>query len=210
VAIRVVLADDHGVVRQSLRYLLERGGIVVVGEATDGRTAVKMAEQAQPDVVVMDLSMPLLNGLDATRTIQKSCPATRVVLLTVHSEDAYVLEAFRAGVRGYVVKTQVAADLVRAIGEVADGGTYLSPQISGAVVEAYRAGSELPPDPLSLREREVLTLVAEGKATREIARALGVAVKTVETHRAHIMRKLCIRQTANLVRYAIRRRLVQP
>ncbi|HEX7838590.1 MAG TPA: response regulator transcription factor [Kofleriaceae bacterium] len=213
-AIHVLLADDHGVLRQSLRALLEREGLIVVGEASDGRGAVELVAELRPQVAVIDLSMPLLNGIDAARAIQKANqkanPQTRIVLLTVHTEDSYVLEAFRAGVRGYVVKTQAATDLVHAIHDVADGGTYLSPRISRAVIDAFVTGTELPPEPLTLREREVLVLVAEGKATKEIAELLGVSVKTVETHRAHIMNKLGIHEAANLVRYAIRRGLIEP
>jgi len=209
-AIHVLLADDHGVLRQSLRALLEREGLIVVGEASDGRGAVELVAELRPQVAVIDLSMPLLNGIDAARAIQKANPQTRIVLLTVHSEDSYVLEAFRAGVRGYVVKTQAATDLVHAIHDVADGGTYVSPRISRAVIDAFVTGTELPPEPLTLREREVLVLVAEGKATKEIAELLGVSVKTVETHRAHIMNKLGIHEAANLVRYAIRRGLIEP
>jgi len=209
-AIHVLLADDHGVLRQSLRALLEREGLIVVGEASDGRGAVELVAELRPQVAIIDLSMPLLNGIDAARAIQKANPQTRIVLLTVHTEDSYVLEAFRAGVRGYVVKTQAATDLVHAIHDVADGGTYLSPRISRAVIDAFVTGTELPPEPLTLREREVLVLVAEGKATKEIAELLGVSVKTVETHRAHIMNKLGIHEAANLVRYAIRRGLIEP
>jgi len=209
-AIHVLLADDHGVLRQSLRALLEREGLIVVGEASDGRGAVELVAELRPQVAVIDLSMPLLNGIDAARAIQKANPQTRVVLLTVHTEDSYVLDAFRAGVRGYVVKTQAATDLVHAIHDVADGGTYLSPRISRAVIDAFVTGTELPAEPLTLREREVLVLVAEGKATKEIAELLGVSVKTVETHRAHIMNKLGIHEAANLVRYAIRRGLIEP
>jgi len=209
-AIHVLLADDHGVLRQSLRALLEREGLIVDGEASDGRGAVELVAELRPQVAIIDLSMPLLNGIDAARAIQKANPQTRVVLLTVHTEDSYVLEAFRAGVRGYVVKTQAATDLVHAIHDVADGGTYLSPRISRAVIDAFVTGTELPPEPLTLREREVLVLVAEGKATKEIAELLGVSVKTVETHRAHIMNKLGIHEAANLVRYAIRRGLIEP
>lgn len=209
-AIHVLLADDHGVLRQSLRALLEREGLIVVGEASDGRGAVELVAELRPQVAVIDLSMPLLNGIDAARAIQKANPQTRIVLLTVHTEDSYVLEAFRVGVRGYVVKTQAATDLVHAIHDVADGGTYVSPRISRAVIDAFVTGTELPPEPLTLREREVLVLVAEGKATKEIAELLGVSVKTVETHRAHIMNKLGIHEAANLVRYAIRRGLIEP
>jgi DNA-binding NarL/FixJ family response regulator len=154
--------------------------------------------------------MPFLNGLDATRQILQGSHRTRTILLTVHTEDQYVLEALRAGVRGYVVKTQAAADLVRAIHDVSQGMVYLSPGISETVVQAYLANTELRPDPLTSREREVLQLVAEGKTTKEIAQHLGVSVKTAESHRSRIMDKLEIHETAGLVRYAIRRGLIQP
>ncbi len=208
--LRIFLADDHPIVRQGLKVLLEQGGFTVVGEAADGRSAVCMAEELHPDVAVLDLSMPLLNGLDAAPHILQRSPGTRTILLTVHTEEQYVLEALRAGIRGYVLKTQAAADLVRAIQEVARGQIYLSPGISEVVVQAYLSRTELPPDPLTPRERQVLQLIAEGNTTREIARILGVSVKTAESHRTRMMRKLNIRDTAGLVRYAIRRGLIQP
>lgn len=182
----------------------------VVGEAGDGREAIRLAQELSPDIAVLDLSMPLLNGLDAAREIVKVSPQTKVILLTMHTEDPYVMDALRAGIRGYVLKTQAAQDLVQAIREVSRGSMYLSPGISRALVEAYLAKSELPPDPLTPREREVLQLVAEGKTTKEAAAVLGVSVKTAESHRTRIMEKLDIHETASLVRYAIRRGLVQP
>jgi DNA-binding NarL/FixJ family response regulator len=158
---------------------------------------------------VLDFSMPLLNGRDAAREILQACPRTRTILLTMHTDDRYVLDALRAGIRGYVVKTQAAEDLVRAIQEVQRGMTYLSPGISRAVVEAYLQKSELPPDPLTSREREVLQLVAEGKSTKEVARLLGISFKTAESHRTRIMKKTDIHETAGLVRYAVRQGLIQ-
>src|SRR5206468_1924695 len=155
-------ADDHAVVRQGLKALLARQGLLIVAEAVDGRTAVEAARIHRPDLAVLDLSMPLLSGLEAARDILRERPEAKIVLLTVHDEDAYVLEALRVGIRGYVLKTQAAADLVRAVDEVARGFIYLSPGISQAVVTAYRSRSELPPDPLTAREREVLKLVAAG------------------------------------------------
>jgi DNA-binding NarL/FixJ family response regulator len=169
-----------------------------------------MAEELRPDLAVLDLTMPLLNGLDAAREILQRSPRVRPILLTVHTEEHYVLEALRAGIRGYVLKTQAAADLAQAIREVARGQIYLSPGISEVVVQAYLSGTGLPPDPLTPRERQVLQLIAEGKTTREIAQTLGVSVKTAESHRSRIMKKLRIRSTAGLVRYAIRRGLIQP
>src|SRR5213593_1373014 len=195
---RILLADDHAIVRQGLRALLEREGYTVVAEAGDGQEALREARERCPDVAVLDFSMPLLNGLDAAREILKVCPRARAILLTMHTDDHYVLEAVRAGIKGYVVKTQASADLVRAIHEVLRGMMYLSPGISQAVVEAYLAKSEMPPDPLTSREREVLQLVAEGKSTKEIAKLLGISFKTAESHRTRIMKKTNI-QAGGLV-----------
>ena len=208
-ALRVLLADDHLIVCQSLKAVLEREGLQVVGEAADGREAVRLARALRPDVAVLDVSMPLLNGLDAAREIQKACPRTRTILLTMHAEDTYVLQALQMGIRGYVLKSQAAMDHVRALQEVSRGAVYLSPGVSGAVVEAYRTRKDLR-DPLTSREREVLQLVAEGKTTKEAASLLGVSVKTAEYHRNSVMQKLGIHETASLVRYAIRRGLIEP
>ena len=207
---QLLLADDHQVVRQGLRAMLEREGFRVVGEAADGRDAVRLAAETHPDVAVLDLAMPALNGLDAAREIVRGADRTRVILLTVHAEEPYVLEALRAGVTGYVLKTQAALDLIQAIREVQRGAIYLSPGVSRTVVEAYRSKSDLPVDPLTPREREVLQLVAEGKTTKEAAAILGVSAKTAESHRMRVMSKLDIHETAGLVRYAIRRGLIQP
>ena len=208
--LRIILADDHLIVRQGLRSVLEQEAYTVLGEAGDGREALRLAQELRPDVAVLDLAMPLLNGLDAAREISRVSPQTKTILLTMHTEDPYVMEALRAGVKGYLLKTQAAQDLVQAIREVSRGAMYLSPGISRTLVEAYLAKSELPPDPLTPREREVLQLVAEGKTTKEVAVILGVSVKTAESHRTRIMGKLEIHETASLVRYAIRRGLVQP
>lgn len=209
-SVSVLIADDHQIVRQGLRLLLEREGFDVVAEAADGHEATQLAERLRPDVAVLDFMMPLLNGLDASLQIQKQTPHTRTILLTMYTEDQYVLEAFRSGLRGYVIKTQAAGDLVRAIREVMRNAVYVSPGISRTLIDAYLTKVDVPTDPLSLREREVLQLIAEGKSTKEIATVLGLSVKTAETHRARIMRKLEIRETAGLVRYAIRRGLVRP
>jgi two-component system, NarL family, response regulator NreC len=207
--IQVLLADDHQIVRQSLRLLLEREGLKVVGEAADGQDAVQIAESTHPDVAVLDVTMPVLNGLDAAREIQKVSPRTKTVFLTVHDEDPYLLDALRAGAKGYVVKTHAAENLIQAIREAARGGVYLSPEVSRAVVQAYQNKTELSPDPLSPRERQVLQLIAEGKTTKEVASVLNISVKTAETHRTHIMEKLDIHETASLVRYAIRNGMIQ-
>ena len=208
--ISVLLADDHILVRQGLRSLLDREKIQVVAEASDGQEAIQLAETHHPDVAVIDISMPTLNGIDATRELIRSCPKTRVILLTQHEEEQYLHEALQSGARGYVLKSQVVNDLVHAIHQVSRGGFYLSPGVSQAVVEAYRSKSDRPIDPLSSRERQVLQLIAEGKSTRDVASLLSISVKTAETHRARLMKKLDIHETASLVRYAVRRGLVQP
>ncbi len=207
---QVLIADDHPLIRQGLKTLLEQHGFTVVGEAADGREATQLAQELEPDVAVLDLAMPLLNGLDAAREITRASRRTKAILVTVHTADQYVLEALQAGIRGYVLKSQATAQLVQAIQEVMRGGRYLSPGISEAVVQAYLAKTDLPADPLTPREREVLQLIAEGKTTKDIAGLLGLSVKTVESHRTRLMDKLDIRQTAGLVRYAIRRGLIQP
>jgi two-component system response regulator NreC len=205
---RILLADDHVIVRQGFRALLEREGLEVVAEAANGHEAVRLVGELLPDVAVLDFAMPLLNGLDAAKEIRRRSPRTRTILLTVHSEDHYVLEALQVGVHGYVVKTQAAADLVQAIREIQGNAIYLSPTISRAVVEAYFHKVAPPGDVLSSRERQVLQLVAEGKTTKEIAGVLGVSIKTADSHRARLMRKLDIHDTAGLVRFAIRRGLI--
>jgi DNA-binding NarL/FixJ family response regulator len=208
--IRVVLADDHALVRDGLRAVLAREpDLQVVGEAADGREALLVAETAKPDVAVFDLAMPLLNGLDAARQLAAWDRGPRTILITMHPEDRYVLEALRAGVRGYVLKKQAAADLVRAIREVAAGRVYLSPGVGAAVAEAIRAGGPLPEERLTSREREVLQLVAEGKTTKEIAAILNVSVKTADAHRTRLMQKLDIHDIASLTRCAIRLGLIQ-
>ena len=208
--IRVALADDHVLVRQGLRSLLERERFRIVAEASDGREMIRMVELLHPDVAVVDIRMPLLNGIDAVRELARSCVKTKMILLTQHDEAQYIHEALEAGVRGYVLKSQVASDLVQAVQQVARGQVYLSPRVSGAIVEAYRSKSDRPPDPLSTRERQVLQLIAEGKSTKAVAVVLGVSVKTAESHRSRLMQKLDIHETATLVRYAVRRGLVEP
>jgi len=209
-AIRILLADDHALIRQGLRALLEKQGFQVVCEASDGQETLRSVEQTQPDVAIVDISMPILNGVDAARQLKKSSPKTKVILLTQHDEDQYVTESLRAGVTGYVLKSQAGSDLVHAIQEVCRGSVYLSPKISRAVVDAYLSKTYVAADPLSGRERQVLQLVGEGKSTKDIATHLGISVKTAESHRARLMKKLDIHETASLVRYAIRNGLIQP
>jgi two-component system response regulator NreC len=209
--LRIVLADDHDVVRHGIRSVLERAGLAVVGEAADGREAVRVVEKERPDVVVLDLSMPQLNGVEAGRQIVKSCgERTRVLLLTIHREEYLIVTALRAGIRGYMLKTESAEELIHAIHELAAGGTYLGPGICGVVVDAFLNGKEPQPDPLNDRDREVLQLVAEGHTTKEIAGILGLSVKSAESYRMRIMEKLNIHDTANLVRYAIRQGMIVP
>jgi two-component system, NarL family, response regulator NreC len=206
--LRLLVAEDHQVVRQGLKAILQQEGFEVIAEAADGREAVKLCRDRAPDVAILDISMPLMNGIDAAREIVRENPRTRAVLLTQHTEDYFVLDGLRAGVTGYVLKQKAAAELVTAIREVCHGGMYLSPGISKTVVKAYLDHQELPADPLTPREREVLQLVAEGKTTKEIGTILGVSTKTAEKHRENIMAKLDIHEVAGLVRYAISRGLV--
>ena len=208
--IRIVLADDHVLVRQGLRSLLEREKFQVVAEASDGQEAIRLVGTHHPDIAVIDISMPILNGIDTVRELGRSCPKTKAILLTQHEEDQYIREALEVGVKGYVVKNQVASELVHAIQQVSRGQFYLSPGVSRAVVEAYRTKSDTPADPLTARERQVLQLIAEGKSTKDAASLLGISVKTAESHRMRLMQKLDIHETATLVRYAVRRGLVQP
>lgn len=208
-SLRVLIAEDHQLVSDGLVALLKAAGHEIVGRASDGQTAVRLAETLHPDVAILDASMPLLNGIDASRAIQRVRPDTKSIIVTVHDEDEYVLNAFRAGVRGYVLKKQAASDLLQAIKEVQAGSVYVSPGMSRALVDAVRTNTEMRSDLLTGREREVLQLVAEGKTSKEIAAVLDVSVKTAETHRANIMNKLDIHETAGLVRYAIRHGMVE-
>ncbi len=207
--VKVLLADDHQIVRQGLKALLEQEGFAVVGEAADGYEAIRLAKDTHPDIAVMDLSMPLINGVNAAREMLRDAPKMKVILLTMHTEENYVLDALQAGIMGYVVKTEAASDLVHAIKEVWRGSTYLSSKVSRAIVQAYLERRDASPDPLTPREREVLQLIAEGKTTKEIATVLGISVKTADSHRTKIMSKLDTHGIAGLVRYAIRRGLIE-
>lgn len=209
-AYRVLLADDHAIVRDGLKSVLMREGFEIAAEASDGREAVDLTCKLRPDAVVMDVSMPSLNGIDAAREIHGACPHTKTILLTMYKESQFILEALRAGVKGYVLKAQASGDLVRAIRATLQGETYLSPGISDSVVKAALRPGKAPPDPLTPREREVLQLIAEGKTNKETSRQLAMSVKTVESHRRNLMLKLDIHETAGLVRYAIRIGLIQP
>jgi len=207
--VRIVIADDHPVVREGVRVLLERAGFVVHGEAADGAAAVALAARHHPDVALLDFGMPNMNGLEAALAIASVSPGTRSVLLTGHVEAPYVLCALRAGVSGYVVKTQAATDLLQAIRTVHRGSTYLSPAIDPQVVKACLDDNGPPRDLLTERERQVLRLVVQGNSTKEAARALFISPKTAEAHRNHLMQKLDIHDTAGLVRYAIRAGLIE-
>jgi DNA-binding NarL/FixJ family response regulator len=208
--IRIVLADDHVLVRQGLKSLLEREGYLVVGEASDGQEALCQITSLQPDIAILDISMPILNGLNAAREIHRSHPKTKTILLTQHYENQYISEALDAGVKGYVLKSQVASDLLESIRQVSRGQVYLSPGVSRAIVEAFRHRTERPKDHLTLRERQVLQLIAEGKSTKDVASQLDISVKTADSHRTRLMQKLDIHETASLVRYAVRHGIVQP
>ncbi len=209
VPLRVVLADDHAIVRQGVRGLLEREGLEVIAEAQDGREAVRLTQELSPDVAVVDLVMPSLDGLGTAQEIAQVSPGTRTILLTQHAEEPYVVRALQAGIRGYVLKSQTAVELVGAIEEVMRGGVYFSPGVSGAIVQAYQARTDTSSNQLTPRERQVLQLVAEGKTTKEAAQVLGISIKTADSHRSRIMSKLDIHDTAGLVRYAIREGLVR-
>jgi len=208
--IQVLLADDHQIVRDGMKVFLEREGYKVNAEAENGQEAVRLALKLKPEVVVLDITMPVLNGLDAAREILQQAPDTKAVLLSMHDESKYVLEGLRVGVKGFVTKTHAGEDLLHAIRQALRGMTYVSPELSQAVFEAIQMKTDIGQDPLTPRERQILQLVAEGKTTKESARLLNISAKTAETHRARIMEKLNIHETAGLVRYAIRRGLIRP
>ena len=204
----ILIADDHRLLREGLRALLEREGFQVVGEAENGRAAVKLARQLQPDIVITDIGMPDLNGVDATRQIRAEAPRAKVLALSMHTESRFVLGILEAGASGYLLKDSAFEELSVAIKALLKGQIYLSPAIAGLVVERSLARMDFtgrpPQAKLSKREQEVLQLIAEGKSTREIAAKLYVSVKTVETHRKQIMDKLGIYTVAELTKYAIR------
>jgi DNA-binding NarL/FixJ family response regulator len=210
--VRVLLADDHTLVRAGLRKLLESiPGMEVVGEAGDGLQLLEMVEKLQPQVVLMDIAMPGLNGLEATGRLIKAWPSTRVLILSMHQNAEYVRQALRQGAVAYLLKDAAPMELEWALAAVLRGETYLSPAVSKGVVSDYvhrLRNEEQPADALTPRQREVLQLIAEGQSTKEIARRLDLSVKTVETHRTQLMKQLDIHEVAGLVRYAIREGLV--
>lgn len=214
-SLKVVLAEDHGLVRAGLGALLEKlDDITVVGEASDGREALRLVKEHLPHILLMDVGMPNLNGIEATRQVVKDFPSVRVLILSMHANEAYVLQALRAGASGYMLKDGATSELEFAIRAVSQGETYLSPAVSKQVVRNLLQGETGADhtDPLQLltpRQREVLQLIAEGQNTKQIAHSLGTSVKTVETHRAHIMERLEIHDIVGLTRFAIRTGVVQ-
>lgn len=205
----VVIADDHRMFREGLKALLEDGGFNVVGEAENGQEAIRLTRQHNPQVAVLDYSMPVLNGIDAAKEIQRQSPETAVVMLTMYDDERYVLEALKCAVRGFVLKHQTATDLMDAIREVLQGAIYLSPSISAAVVKALMSNNGELDEMLTGRERQVLQLIAEGNTTKDIAGVLHLSVKTAESHRSRIMSKLDLHNIAGLVRYSIRQGIIQ-
>jgi DNA-binding NarL/FixJ family response regulator len=211
---RVLLADDHVLIRAGLRMVVDaQPDLTVVGEAGDGREAIAMAESLKPDVVVMDIGMPTLNGIEAAHQVREKLPGTQIVMLSMHSDEGYVLRALKAGAKAYLLKDSAETDLARAIRSVADGKSFFSPAVGRVLLEDYvrklqRTGGEDSYDLLSPREREVLQLVAEGKSSKEIANLLNLSVYTVETHRSRVMQKLNLRGIPELILYAVRKGII--
>jgi len=214
--VRLLIADDHAVVREGLRLILTaQRDFEVVGEAATGREAVELAQRLKPDVVLMDISMPELSGLDATLALATDDGPPRIIVLSMHASSEYVFEAFRAGARGYLVKESAGREVVEAIREVCRGRRYVSPRLAGGVIEDYvraraDAGAKSPLERLSARERQVLQLVVEGRSSAEIGRLINLSPKTVETYRSRLMRKLGVENLAHLVRFAIEHSLTKP
>jgi two-component system response regulator NreC len=212
--LRIMLADDHIVMRTGLRALLERQpDLEVVGESENGRETVELAASLSPDVVVMDVGMPVLNGIEATKTIVTQRPATAVVILSMHADESYVMRALKAGARGYLLKDSAAADLISAIQAVSQNKSFFSPKVSRILAEDYvrvlkQKGAVDSYDLLTTREREILQLLAEGKANKEVATALNISPYTVETHRSHILEKLNLHNPAELILYAVRKGII--
>ena len=212
--IRVLLAEDHTLVRQGFRRILEDDPrITVVGEASTGLSAIQLSKELKPDVVVMDLSMPELGGLEASAEILKDFPETKILVLSMYSNQAYVRKAFEIGAKGYILKNAIEVDLTQAVIALAEGGAYMSPGISNLVIESLKAGSfedrsQDPYERLTLREKEVLQLIAQGKSNKEIAALLNISVNTVAVHRAHLMETLGLHRTAEIVLYAVKRGLI--
>jgi DNA-binding NarL/FixJ family response regulator len=212
---RILVVDDHAIVRRGVRALLDtQGGWEVCGEATTGREAVELASRLRPDVVVMDLSLPELNGLEATRQIMKQSPATEVLVLTMHHSEELARDVLHAGARGYLLKSDADQNLIAAVESLRQHKPFLTSKVTEFVLDGYVRGEtredgapKVAPTP---REREIIQLLAEGNSNKETAWALGISSKTIEAHRANIMRKLRLRSVSDLVRYAIRNKIVQP
>jgi DNA-binding NarL/FixJ family response regulator len=212
--VRIVLADDHTILRNGLRLLLERyPDFAIVGEAANGREAIDVAGRESPDIVVMDISMPILNGIEAARRITSELPKTAVIILSVHSDEAYILRALKAGARGYLLKDSAESDLIQAVRAVATGKAYFSPAVSKVLAEDYvrqvrQQGVDDPFDLLTPRERELLQLIVELKPTKEIADLLHLSAHTVDTHRGNLMQKLNVHSIPELILYAVRKGLI--
>ena len=211
--VRILLADDHTILRDGIRALLEdEPDMTVVGEAEDGRTAVKLACQLIPDVVLMDIAMPLLNGLEATRQIKHDCPQVKVLILTMHENEEYIRQVLASGAMGYILKDAAARELLDAIHAVQKGEAVLSPAITRLVIENYLRWGDLQKENdtngLSPREREVLQLIAEGYSNKQIAEILCISIKTVQAHRMNLMSKLDLHDRADLIKYAIQRKII--
>ncbi len=212
--IRILVADDHGIVRKGLRFLLDRQpGMEVVGEACEGREAVKLCEELSPNIVIMDVAMPKLNGVEATSQIIKSNPATGIVILSMHADESYLVRALSAGAKGYLLKDSAEDEIVRAVEVVSQGRPFFSPQIAQSLLEDYvrgmqQRGVQDSYDLLTDREREVLQLLAEGKSNKEVATILDLSTYTVETHRTNLMHKLNLHNTAEIVLYAVRKKII--
>lgn len=205
---RILVADDHEVVRKGLCALLARPGWHVCGEAADGREALKKASELKPDIIVLDVAMPNLNGLEATRQILRVNPKAKVLVLTLHDTSHVIHEALSAGAAGFVLKSDAARDLVAAVEALGQNKTYFTPKVSTMVLDGFLKGTGISPSPLTPREREIVQLLAEGKCTKEVAVALNISVKTAETHRSNIMRKLNVHSVQELVLYAIRNGII--
>ena len=216
IPLRILIVDDHAVVRRGVRSLLEsEEGFEITGEATTGREAVDMARRLQPDVVVMDLSLPELNGLDATRQILKDSPRSEILVLTMHHSEELARDVLQAGARGYVLKSDADQSLIAAVKNLSEHKPFLSSKVTEFVLDDYLRRTDaldeaLTREAVTAREREIIQLLAEGKSNKEAASTLGISVKTIEAHRANIMRKLRLRSVSELVRYAIRNKIVQP
>jgi len=212
--IRIVLVDDHKLMRSGLRVLLEQqSDFAVVGEASDGREAVALVDAQKPDVLVMDIGMPNLNGIEAAAQITQAHPEMSIVMLSMHSDESYVLRALKAGAKGYLLKDSAETDLIRAVRSVAESKSFFSPAVSKVLLDDYvrklkRSGTEDPYDLLTPREREVLQLVAEGKSNKDVANLLNLSVYTVETHRSNIMEKLNLHGVPELILYAVRKGII--